>query len=72
MVADPAPEIILASSSPRRRELLTQLGLSFRIVVPEVDETIRPGEQAHDAAYRTAVEKARWAAAIVGQASSQR
>lgn len=29
------PEIILASSSPRRRELMTQLGIAFRIVEPD-------------------------------------
>ena len=30
--------IILASGSPRRKELLTQIGLSYRILVPDVDE----------------------------------
>ena len=32
------PEIILASQSPRRRELLTRMGLSFRVVVADIDE----------------------------------
>ena len=32
-------EIILASGSPRRRELLTQAGLSFRVKTADVDET---------------------------------
>lgn len=31
-------KIILASSSPRRRELLTQMGLDFKIIVPECEE----------------------------------
>ena len=31
-------ELILASQSPRRRDLLTQMGLSFQIVVPHIDE----------------------------------
>lgn len=31
-------DIILASASPRRRELLTQMGLSFRVVVAHIDE----------------------------------
>jgi septum formation protein len=39
---------ILASASPRRRELLTQIGLSFEVVVSEADENIAeklsPGE----------------------------
>lgn len=36
--------IILASSSPRRRELLQQLGLSFDIYSPEIDESVQAGE----------------------------
>jgi septum formation protein len=31
-------KIILASASPRRRELLTQIGLSFDVVISDVDE----------------------------------
>ena len=45
--------LILASASPRRRELLRQVGVAFRVVVSEVDETAMPGEQA--AAYVTRV-----------------
>ncbi len=33
-------DIILASGSPRRRELLTQMGLSFRVLVSDADETV--------------------------------
>lgn len=36
-------KIVLASSSPRRAELLKQAGLEFEIVVSEVDETPSPG-----------------------------
>lgn len=36
-------KIILASKSPRRRELLTQMGLIFSVCAKEVDETILPG-----------------------------
>ncbi len=36
-------EIILASQSPRRRELLAQMGLTFRVHVSDVDETVAPG-----------------------------
>ena len=32
-------EIILASGSPRRRELLTQAGLTFTVKTADVDET---------------------------------
>ncbi len=36
-------DIILASQSPRRRELLTQVGLTFRVHVSDVDEATAPG-----------------------------
>lgn len=46
--ANPAPSapppLILASSSPRRRELLASLGVEFTIVKPEIDETQLPDE----------------------------
>jgi septum formation protein len=37
-------DLILASGSPRRRALLAQLGLPFRVLAPDIDETPRPGE----------------------------
>jgi septum formation protein len=49
---------ILASSSPRRRKMLGELGISFRIVVPSIPETIRPGEAPADYALRMARAKA--------------
>lgn len=39
-----AQKLILASGSPRRRELLAALGLEFEIIKPQVDETQLPGE----------------------------
>jgi septum formation protein len=36
--------IYLASGSPRRRELLQQIGVSFRVVAAPVDESVRVGE----------------------------
>ena len=38
------PQIILASSSPRRRELLSQAGVAFSVLVSGCDETPIPGE----------------------------
>lgn len=38
--------LILASTSPFRRELLARLGLPFAVRPPEVDETRQPGEEA--------------------------
>ncbi len=35
-------DIILASGSPRRKELLAQMGLTFRVVVSSADETVDP------------------------------
>lgn len=51
--------LVLASSSPRRREILGRLGLRFRVVVPDVDETPLPGEVPRDLVLRTARNKAR-------------
>jgi septum formation protein len=36
--------IILASASPRRRELLMQIGVAFTVVTADIDETPIPGE----------------------------
>ena len=36
-------KVILASSSPRRRELLETAGVEFEILVKEVDETVPQG-----------------------------
>lgn len=52
------PRIVLASSSPRRREILSALGLTFETRPGDVDETLRDGEPAFDAAERLAREKA--------------
>jgi septum formation protein len=50
--------IILASSSPRRKELLSQAGVAFTIVVSGCDETPIPGESAREMVERLAVVKA--------------
>lgn len=51
-------KIILASSSPRRRELMTTAGLEFEIIVKDVDESIPEGTAPVDAAKMTAKKKA--------------
>jgi septum formation protein len=38
------PRLLLASASPRRSALLTQIGVLHRILAPEIDETPLPGE----------------------------
>lgn len=42
--APPTPRLILASASPRRRELLALLGIVFEIAPANIDETQRPAE----------------------------
>lgn len=54
----PDPTLILASSSPYRRALLSRLGVSFAAVAPAVDETALPGESASLLAIRLARAKA--------------
>ncbi|HVE86738.1 MAG TPA: Maf family protein [Myxococcales bacterium] len=51
-------QLVLASGSPRRRELLAALGLAFDVVSPGVDEQVRPGEPAPAYVRRVAEEKA--------------
>ena len=50
--------LILASSSPRRRELLTQIGLTFDIIPAHIDETRRASEDPTGYVQRLALEKA--------------
>ncbi|TVQ85856.1 MAG: septum formation inhibitor Maf [Chromatiaceae bacterium] len=58
------PELVLASTSPFRRELLTRLGLPFRTVAPAVDETRQPGEDPQALVLRLAEAKARAVAPV--------
>ena len=51
-------QVVLASASPRRAELLEQLRIRFLKVQPDVDESAGPGEQALDLVRRLAVVKA--------------
>lgn len=55
--------LVLASASPRRRELLGQLGLAFDVSAADIDETPHPGEAAPAYVLRLAREKARTVAA---------
>jgi septum formation protein len=50
--------IVLASSSPRRRELLSTLGLGFDVIHPSSDETVLKNETPEDFALRVSAEKA--------------
>jgi len=59
------PRLILASSSPRRRELLGSLGVAFDIVKPDIDETQHPGEPPLEYVGRLSRQKAEAIAAQV-------
>ena len=52
------PQFVLASQSPRRRELLSQLGLQFCLSAISVPELQAKGESAHDYVLRVATDKA--------------
>ena len=51
-------DLILASASPRRTEILHQIGVRHQIVPADIDETPRSGEMATDYVQRMALEKA--------------
>ncbi|MEM5438984.1 Maf family protein [Paraburkholderia diazotrophica] len=63
------PFVYLASQSPRRQELLTQLGVRFELLLPRPDEDAEaleaelPGELAHDYVMRVSIAKAQAARA---------
>lgn len=50
--------LILASASPRRQELLAQLGVHFAVDPADIDESAQPGEAPQDYVVRMAREKA--------------
>jgi septum formation protein len=61
--------LLLASASPRRRELLARAGLRFEVRPAEVDESVLPGEAPRDHAARLAEAKAR---AVAGRLDGAR
>lgn len=59
--------IYLASASPRRQELLRQLGLAFEVLPSNLLEVQEPGETARDYVLRVAADKARFVAGLVNE-----
>jgi septum formation protein len=51
------PHVILASASPRRRELLDLVGIAHEVIPADIDETYTEGEEAAEHAERLAREK---------------
>ena len=62
-----APILYLASASPRRRELLAQIGVTCRVVPVDLDESPDPGETPEHYVQRLALDKARAAHTLVGK-----
>jgi septum formation protein len=56
---EPLPLVILASASPRRSQLLTQIGVAHRILPVDANETPHAGETPEDYVLRVAAEKSR-------------
>lgn len=67
-----ATQIYLASQSPRRRELLQQIGIKFRVLVPDVNEAALPREAPAEYVERIARLKAEVAWARVVERRMQR
>ena len=63
--------IVLASRSPRRSQLLGQIGVAHEVLAVDLDETRRPGEPAREYAGRLAREKAQLARATHGLAAGR-
>jgi septum formation protein len=59
--------LLLASTSPRRAELLRAAGFEFDVAPSDVDETPLPGERPREYVLRLAIEKARVARPAPGQ-----
>jgi len=53
-----SPQLHLASTSPRRREILQSLGIEFVVAMVEIDESTQTGESAEDLVLRLAIAKA--------------
>ena len=58
MSSAPNPRLYLASASPRRRELLSQIGLAHLVLPQQIDESLRVGEQPDRYVLRLAAAKA--------------
>jgi septum formation protein len=57
MKASRAPRFVLASGSPRRADLLSQAGYQFKIIRPEVSETLSPAFTLREATVWNALRK---------------
>ena len=63
-------DLYLASQSPRRQELLTQVGISFDVLAVDIDESVKENESAQDYVIRLAQEKALAGWKLINQETS--
>lgn len=63
-------DIVLASSSPRRKEILAKLGISFRAVTPDADEKIDGAASPEDYVMQAAARKGNTALALLRETGS--
>lgn len=61
------PPIYLASGSPRRRELLAQIGIEFEVLPIDIDESVQDDEPAEAYVKRVAIDKAQAGLARIEQ-----
>ncbi|MDX1572834.1 MAG: Maf family protein [Methylophaga sp.] len=61
------PPIYLASGSPRRRELLAQIGINFEVLSINIDESVQDDEPAESYVKRVAIDKAKAGLAFIEQ-----
>jgi septum formation protein len=59
--------VVLASASPRRRELLSQIGISYQLLPQDLDESPEPGESPENLVVRLATSKALAGVAACGE-----
>jgi septum formation protein len=71
MTRDASRTLVLASASPRRRELLERAGVQFEIAPADIDETSRQGEAPVALSRRLAEEKAQTVARRLGPAPAR-
>ena len=64
------PQIVLASQSPRRQQLLRQIGLDFEVLVPDADESYDPALSPEEIVASISRKKAEAARALAGGADT--
>jgi septum formation protein len=67
-MSSPAPPLVLASASPRRRKLLADAGVAFSVMPADIEESACAGESPYELVVRLARQKAEAVAAQLGRA----